>query len=138
MRVRELLEHCQIIVAVLDDTEGLLWEFGEIFARGLSERLVVVVPDAGHAVIIEKPWEVNTALLGFLQKNALAEDRKILADAFDVELTTRRAAGSFGYCAHTNPLSVSLSGKRPTMISSSFSRIGRKPIWAMTSISSTR
>lgn len=39
-------------------------------AEGIRHAEFLVVPGAGHAVVIEKPWEVNTALLGFLQKHS--------------------------------------------------------------------
>lgn len=46
----------------------------ESYSRLLAENIpaaeFLVVPDAGHAVIIEKPGEVNTALLGFLAKSS--------------------------------------------------------------------
>ena len=41
--------------------------------RPLQPRLegaeLMIVPGAGHAVVLEKPGEINTALLGFLDKN---------------------------------------------------------------------
>ncbi len=43
------------------------------YSRRIAERIpgaeLLLVADAGHAVILEKPQEVNTALLGFLEKH---------------------------------------------------------------------
>ena len=42
-------------------------------ADGIQGAELVVVPDAGHAVVLEKPDVVNTLLLGFLAKHALRD-----------------------------------------------------------------
>ena len=43
------------------------------YSRLIAERIpaseLLLVPDAGHAVILEKPEEINTAVLGFLAKH---------------------------------------------------------------------
>ncbi len=43
------------------------------YSRLIAERIpsseFLMVPGAGHAVILEKPLEVNTALLGFIEKH---------------------------------------------------------------------
>lgn len=42
--------------------------YSRLIAESIPGSELLVVPDAGHAVIIEKPREINTALLGFLTK----------------------------------------------------------------------
>ena len=43
------------------------------YSRRIAERIpgaeLLLIPDAGHAVILEKPQEINTAVLGFLEKH---------------------------------------------------------------------
>ena len=43
--------------------------------RGERRREFVVVPDAGHMVLLEKPAEVNAALTALLRRAAAAEVR---------------------------------------------------------------
>lgn len=59
-----------LVLAACDDTLKPL-ACSRRIARGITNAEFLAVPDAGHAVVIEKPWEVNTALLGFLRKNSL-------------------------------------------------------------------
>jgi 3-oxoadipate enol-lactonase len=47
--------------------------YGREIADGIQGAELVVVPDAGHAVVLEKPDVVNTLLLGFLAKHALRD-----------------------------------------------------------------
>ena len=42
----------------------------EFIAESIPGAELLVVPDAGHAVILERPDEVNTAIYGFLQKHS--------------------------------------------------------------------
>ena len=44
--------------------------YSHLIAQRISGSEMFVVPGAGHAVIIERPGEVNTVLLGFLAKHA--------------------------------------------------------------------
>ena len=43
------------------------------YSRLIAERIpgaeLLVIPGGGHAVILEKPEEVNTAVLGFVEKH---------------------------------------------------------------------
>ncbi len=43
--------------------------YSQILADCIPESELVVIPGAGHAVILEKPSEVNAALLEFLAKH---------------------------------------------------------------------
>jgi pimeloyl-ACP methyl ester carboxylesterase len=44
--------------------------YSRLIASRIPQAEFLVVPDAGHAVIIERAETVNTALLGFLAKHA--------------------------------------------------------------------
>jgi 3-oxoadipate enol-lactonase len=46
-----------------------------VIARGIPGAELLVIPEAGHAVVLERPEEVNTALLGFLAKHARDPER---------------------------------------------------------------
>lgn len=43
--------------------------YSRLIADRIPESERLVVPEAGHAVILEKPQEINTALLGFVEKH---------------------------------------------------------------------
>ena len=56
-RVREMLLSAKIILAVVDDTPGLLWEIAQIVELGLLERMILVVPQGDSAELAQK-WRV--------------------------------------------------------------------------------
>jgi 3-oxoadipate enol-lactonase len=43
--------------------------YSRLIAERIPDSELLLVPDAGHAVILEKPHEINSALLGFLEKH---------------------------------------------------------------------
>ncbi len=44
-------------------------------AGAIPDSELLIVPGAGHAVVLEKPGEINTALLAFLEKHRLEKRR---------------------------------------------------------------
>ncbi|MFQ5349736.1 MAG: alpha/beta fold hydrolase [Thermoanaerobaculia bacterium] len=44
-------------------------QYSRLIAERIAHSELLVVPGGGHAVILEKPQEINTALLGFLEKH---------------------------------------------------------------------
>ncbi len=42
--------------------------YSRVIAERIPDATFLTVPDAGHAVVVERPAEVNTALLGFLAR----------------------------------------------------------------------
>ncbi len=44
-------------------------EYSRLIAERIPDSELLSIPGAGHAVIIEKPAEINTALLGFIEKH---------------------------------------------------------------------
>lgn len=65
---------CPTLVLVGTEDRLKPVECSRRIAAAIANAEFLAVPDAGHAVVIEKPWEVNTAILGFLQKNSLAAE----------------------------------------------------------------
>jgi 3-oxoadipate enol-lactonase len=44
-------------------------EYSRLIANQIPDAEMLVVPGAGHAVVLERPNEVNTAVLGFIEKH---------------------------------------------------------------------
>ena len=44
-------------------------EYSRLIAERIPNSELLLVPEAGHAVILEKPREINTAVLGFIEKH---------------------------------------------------------------------
>ncbi len=65
-----------IVAAGEDALKGV--PYSRAMAAAISDSELLIVPGAGHAVILEKPGEVNTALLGFLEKHRLDKRPKRL------------------------------------------------------------
>ena len=56
-RVSSLLDECSWVIGILGGTEGLRWEYEQIFQRRLARRLIVVVPPAAPEVFQER-WDI--------------------------------------------------------------------------------
>ncbi len=56
-----------IVAAEEDALKGV--DYSRALAGAIDGAELLVVPGAGHAVVLEKPGEINTALRGFLEKN---------------------------------------------------------------------
>ena len=56
-RVSSLLDECSWVIGILGGTEGLRWEYEQILHRGLTHRLILVVPPADPEVFRER-WDV--------------------------------------------------------------------------------
>lgn len=46
--------------------------YSRALADAIADSELLIVPGAGHAVVLEKPGEINTALLGFLEKTRIS------------------------------------------------------------------
>lgn len=46
-------------------------KFSKIIAKSISQSEYVIIPDAGHVVIFEKPKELLSILIGFIKKNKI-------------------------------------------------------------------
>lgn len=60
--------HCPTLVVCGEHDALKPPSYSRTIARAIPGAEFLMVADAGHAVVIEKPDEVNTALLGFLAK----------------------------------------------------------------------
>jgi 3-oxoadipate enol-lactonase len=60
---------CPTLVMVGERDALKLPSYSRVLADCIPDSELVVVPGAGHAVILEKPSEVNAALLEFLEKH---------------------------------------------------------------------
>jgi 3-oxoadipate enol-lactonase len=60
---------CPTLVLVGEEDAIKRSRYSHLLAERIPDSEFLVVPEAGHAVIIEKPNEVNTAVLGFLVKH---------------------------------------------------------------------
>jgi pimeloyl-ACP methyl ester carboxylesterase len=61
--------HCPTLVMVGEQDALKPPSYSRIIADRIPESDLVMIPEAGHAVILEKPSEVNASLLEFLVKN---------------------------------------------------------------------
>jgi len=59
---------CPTLVLVGEEDALKPPRYSRLIADRIRDSEFLVVPEAGHAVILEKPQEINTALLGFLEK----------------------------------------------------------------------
>jgi 3-oxoadipate enol-lactonase len=64
---------CPTLVLVGEEDALKPVRYSRLIAERIPQSELLVIPDAGHAVILEKPQEVNTALLGFIEKHCRAE-----------------------------------------------------------------
>jgi 3-oxoadipate enol-lactonase len=46
-------------------------EYSRVIADSIPNSEFITIPNAGHAVVLEKPDEINTVLYGFIEKNRL-------------------------------------------------------------------
>ena len=60
---------CPTLVVVGEDDALKPPRHSRLIAERIPDSELLLVPGAGHAVILEKPHEVNTALLGFIEKH---------------------------------------------------------------------
>ncbi|MGB5659738.1 MAG: alpha/beta fold hydrolase, partial [Thermoanaerobaculia bacterium] len=60
---------CPTLVMVGEQDALKSPSYSQIIADRIPGSEVVLIPGAGHAVILEKPSEVNAALLDFLAKH---------------------------------------------------------------------
>lgn len=60
---------CPTLVVVGEEDRLKPPRFSRLLAERIPDSELVLIPGAGHAVILEKPDEVNSALLGFLAKH---------------------------------------------------------------------
>lgn len=60
---------CPTLVVCAEDDVLKPPSYSRQIAAGIRHSELLMIPDAGHAVVIEKPDAVNTAVLGFLVKN---------------------------------------------------------------------
>ena len=93
-RVRELLLHAAAVVAILDDTPGLLWELKQVVDLGLQQRLILLVPVA-EAEELERKWRAFHETAGRPGPSALlqtprAQARALLAVVFSAALLPER------------------------------------------------
>ncbi len=56
-----------VVAAEEDALKGV--DYSRVLAGAITGSELLIVPGAGHAVVLEKPGEINTALLGFLEKH---------------------------------------------------------------------
>lgn len=72
LNVRDRLVEIAAPTLVLCGEEDALKpvSYSRIIARQIAGTEFIVIPEAGHAVVIERADTVNTALLGFLSKHA--------------------------------------------------------------------
>ncbi len=63
-----------IVAAEEDALKGV--PYSRALAEAIADSELLIVPGAGHAVVVERPGEVNTALLGFLEKHRFEKHRQ--------------------------------------------------------------
>jgi 3-oxoadipate enol-lactonase len=61
---------CPTLILVGEDDALKAPHYSRLMLEQIPNAEFLIVPEAGHAVIIEKPDEVNTAILGFLAKHS--------------------------------------------------------------------
>ena len=61
-RVLARLAEAAIILVVLDETPGLLWEIEQIFAHRLHARTILVLPEAKHRVAVRRWLAARAAI----------------------------------------------------------------------------
>ncbi|MGB5659734.1 MAG: alpha/beta fold hydrolase [Thermoanaerobaculia bacterium] len=63
---------CPTLVMVGEQDALKLPSYSRVVADCIPDSELVVIPEAGHAVILEKPSEVNAALLDFLAEHRVS------------------------------------------------------------------
>ncbi len=94
IRVRELLSSAAVVVAILDDTPGLLWELKQIVDLGLHQRLILIIP-AGQPEELERKWRAFHEAIGRPCRSALYQARNTnprspLAVVFNADVLPER------------------------------------------------
>lgn len=85
-RVIELLDHSQCILAIIDNTPGLMWEIETVFKRSLHHRLILILPESTST--LKQSWklviEVISRYISDLPKNtSTAPVKNALVCVFD-------------------------------------------------------
>ncbi len=62
-----------VVAAGEDALKGV--PYSRVLAEAIPDSELLIVPGAGHAVVLEKPDEINAALLAFLERHRLARHR---------------------------------------------------------------
>jgi hypothetical protein len=95
-RVLARLAEAAIIVVVLDETPGLLWEIEQIFALRLHERTILVQREAEHRVAVRR-WRAARAAIRRARPDLRARMRlglaRSLAIVFDAGASPRAIRG---------------------------------------------
>ena len=90
------LAEAAIILVVLDETPGLLWEIEQIFALRLHERTILVQPAAEHRVAVRR-WRAARAAIRRARPELHARMRlrlaRALAIVFDADASPCRILG---------------------------------------------
>ncbi len=60
---------CPTLIVAAEEDALKCVHYSRALAGAIAGSELLIVPGAGHAVVLEKPGEINTALLGFLAKN---------------------------------------------------------------------
>lgn len=94
IRVRELLLSAAAVVAILDDTPGLLWELKQIVDLDLHQRLILIIP-AGEPEELERKWRAFHEAIGRPCRSALYQPgnttpRSPLAVVFNADVFPER------------------------------------------------
>ncbi|PKL12167.1 MAG: hypothetical protein CVV50_04785 [Spirochaetae bacterium HGW-Spirochaetae-6] len=61
---------CPTLVICGEEDKLKPMKFSKIIADNIQKSEYITIPDCGHVAILEKPQEVNTALLGFVIKHS--------------------------------------------------------------------
>lgn len=92
--VRELPLSAAVVVAILDDAPGLLWELEQVVDLRLHRRLILLIP-AGEPEDLERKWRAFHQAIGRpcppgLFQTTSAPERNLLAVVFNADLLPER------------------------------------------------